>query len=380
MVGTPHSASAAVRAAAAPLRPGDRIEVWWPIDKAWFAATVLEVQDGEGKVEVSYDDGDRETLQMAQERWRRERVLGHGPSKKKRPAEGGGGGGGAFGGGEALPAGAKRQRKRTTFFQSEAFGGMGGGGAVPQRAFAQRTFAQAEPEDPIAASLARVRARAEQRRLMLGACASVLCVLVAPCLRSRTLPLPRTAAPVTRRTAAVLAASAPMRFPPASSVAHWLQLRGFAVLAPLFDAHEIDMEVLPQLTGEDLEDMGLDDFRTRIELLVHVTQECNSRAMDEVDADLDAMTEKQGERLAGVRETTLAVEVEEAAEDEAAAEEGEQDVAAAEAGAACALGGDDYVMVDATATTAPSWPAPEACDDGAAALDAAPAGALDAEG
>ena len=125
-----------------------------------------------------------------------------------------------------------------------------------------------------------------------------------------------------------------MRFPPASSVAHWLQLRGFAVLAPLFEAHEIDMEVLPQLTGEDLEDMGLADFRTRIELLVHVTQECNSRAMDEVDADLDAMTEKQGERLAGVRETTLAVEVEEAAEDEAAAEEGEEAAALLLAGRA----------------------------------------------
>ena len=191
---------------------------------------------------------------------------------------------------------------------------------------------------------------------------------------------------MTRRTAAVLAASAPMRFPPASSVAHWLQLRGFAVLAPLFEAHEIDMEVLPQLTGEDLEDMGLADFRTRIELLVHVTQECNSRAMDEVDADLDALTDKQGERLAGVRETTLAVEVEEAAEDDEGAVEGEQDAAAAEeGGAVCALGGDDYVMVDANATTAPSWPAPAArgdgaaCDEGAAALDAAPAGALDAD-
>ena len=164
-----------------------------------------------------------------------------------------------------------------------------------------------------------------------------------------------------------------MRFPPASSVAHWLQLRGFAVLAPLFDAHEIDMEVLPQLTGEDLEDMGLADFRTRIELLVHVTQECNSRAMDEVDADLDAMTDKQGERLAGVRETTLAVEVEEA---EGEGEEGEQDAAAAEAGAACALGGDDYVLVD-VATAAPSHAAEQG--EEAAALDAAPAGAMDTD-
>jgi hypothetical protein len=156
VVGTPHSASAAVRAAAAPLKAGDRIEVWWPIDKAWFAATVVSVLEGEGKVEVSYDDGDVEMLQMAQERWRRQRVLGNAPSKKKRPADGMGGGGG----GEALPAGAKRKRKRTTFFQVDD--------SAPQRAFAQH-IAQAEPDDPIATSLARVRARAEQRRLMLGA-------------------------------------------------------------------------------------------------------------------------------------------------------------------------------------------------------------------
>ena len=205
---------------------------------------------------------------------------------------------------------------------------------------------------------------------------------------------------MTRRTAAVLAAAAPMQYPPASSVPHWLALRGFAALAPLFDAHEIDMDVLPQLTGEDLEDMGLADFRTRVELLVHVTQECNARAMAQVSAALDGLTEKQGERLAGVRETTLAVEAEEAEEGErdapaedaepdaelaAEADGGEQD---AEADAPCALGGEGYVVVDADAATAPSWPAAEACGaeqggaaaepcEGAAALDAAPAGALD---
>jgi hypothetical protein len=202
----------------------------------------------------------------------------------------------------------------------------------------------------------------------------------------------RTAAPVTRRTAAVLAAAAPMRYPPASSVPHWLALRGFAALAPLFDAHEIDMEVLPQLTGEDLEDMGLHDFRTRVELLVHVTQECNARALADVHAELDGLTEKQGERLAGVREATLAVEVEEPAEPEVEpqgapgddAVDAEGDVAAADGDAPCALGGDAYVVVDADATTAPSWPPQEACRADAApeldaAFDAAPAGAMDTD-
>ena len=186
-----------------------------------------------------------------------------------------------------------------------------------------------------------------------------------------------------------------MRYPPASSVPHWLALRGFAALAPLFDAHEIDMEVLPQLTGEDLEDMGLHDFRTRVELLVHVTQESNARAMAEVHAELDGLTETQGERLAGVREATLAVEVEEPAEPEVEPEgapppeepaEVEDDVAAADGDAPCALGGDAYVVVDADATTAPSWPPqePEACDADAApeldaAFDAAPAGAMDTD-
>ena len=110
---------------------------------------------------------------------------------------------------------------------------------------------------------------------------------------------------MTRRTAAVLAAAAPRAFPPAESVAHWLSLRGFGALAPLFAAHEVDWEVLPMLTGEDLQDMGLDDFCTRLELLVHVTQECNARAMDEVAAAVEGLTEREGEELAGVREAPL---------------------------------------------------------------------------
>lgn len=209
----------------------------------------------------------------------------------------------------------------------------------------------------------------------------------------------------------MLAATAPTRYPAASSVAHWLALRGFAALAPLFDAHEVDWEALPLLTGEDLEDMGLHDFRTRIELLVHVTQESNARAMDEVHADLEGLTEKQGERLAGVRETALAAEEDnddDSAEDEpqphagdeedapppatgdeeAAARDGVEPPApdaAAEAGgdAPCSPGvllGGDFVIVDADPAAAPSWPEAEAapaCDDvdGDAEVDVEPEGA-----
>ena len=66
MCGTPNSANAAARAAAAPLKVGDRIEVWWPLDKNWFAASVRALNEAEGAVEVAYDDGDQETLKLAQ--------------------------------------------------------------------------------------------------------------------------------------------------------------------------------------------------------------------------------------------------------------------------------------------------------------------------
>lgn len=88
-------------------------------------------------------------------------------------------------------------------------------------------------------------------------------------------------------------------------------------LAPLFAAHEIDMEVLPMLTGEDLSDMGLTDFTTRIELLIHVTAECNARAVAEVNAELAVMTEREGEALAGVRGEALEGEAEGADDDDA---------------------------------------------------------------
>ncbi len=66
--GVPHGASAAARAAAAPLCVGDRIQVWAPAEKVWRTVTVAALGEGEGVVTVSYEDGDSETLHMAKVR------------------------------------------------------------------------------------------------------------------------------------------------------------------------------------------------------------------------------------------------------------------------------------------------------------------------
>jgi hypothetical protein len=175
-MGTAHSASVAARAAAAPLRVGDRIQVWWPIDKAWFACQVTAVNDAEGTVIVSYDDGDSETLRMAQERWRRERLPGA-PNSHKRPAHGGAHGGGGGGDGNAMamgapppvfPAGAKRRRKRPTFLRQDFVGSD----AAALRAVAAANGGGAGGDESeegafpaFGSNLARLRARAERRAL-----------------------------------------------------------------------------------------------------------------------------------------------------------------------------------------------------------------------
>jgi hypothetical protein len=181
VVGTPHSASAAARAAAAPLRPGDRIEVWWPLEKAWYAATVAGVSTDAGEVVVSYDDGDTETLRMAQERWRRERVFSDAPSKKKRVAAPGEGGARPMGSGlEPVQPGAKRKRQRPSFFSKDFVGdgapragggagaGAGGwGGGAGGRAAGGLGGAGDDSDDgaaPFGSNLERLRQRAERRR------------------------------------------------------------------------------------------------------------------------------------------------------------------------------------------------------------------------
>jgi len=40
---------------------GDRIEIYWPSDDAWYAGTLTEVYDGVAK--IIYDDGDEEILE-----------------------------------------------------------------------------------------------------------------------------------------------------------------------------------------------------------------------------------------------------------------------------------------------------------------------------
>ncbi len=154
------------------------------------------------------------------------------------------------------------------------------------------------------------------------------------------------------------------------------------------------------LTGEDLQDMGLDDFCTRLELLVHVTQECNNRALDEVAAAVEGLTEREGEQLAGVREAPLIDDEDELhlrdvapARAEAAAEDDEdaagaqaeptaQPEPAVEADAEMAdaahgeqAGGAGGSGAEAADGTGDAVKAHGGEDDGA--LDAAPAGAQD---
>jgi hypothetical protein len=110
-------------------------------------------------------------------------------------------------------------------------------------------------------------------------------------------------APVTRRSAAFFAAADEAAgYGDAQDVPDWLARRGFGALCPLFDAHLVDWETLPLLTGEDLRDIGVADSAQRLELLIHITREYNARAAAEVAAELDAASEGEGERLAGVND------------------------------------------------------------------------------
>ena len=50
-------------------QPGDRIEVYWPQDKAYCPGNMTSKIDN-GNLVVAYDDGDREELDFAVEKWR----------------------------------------------------------------------------------------------------------------------------------------------------------------------------------------------------------------------------------------------------------------------------------------------------------------------
>ena len=46
-----------------------RIEVFWPDDNKFYRGTVGGTYDAKGRVEVVYDDGDVEVLDLNKEKW-----------------------------------------------------------------------------------------------------------------------------------------------------------------------------------------------------------------------------------------------------------------------------------------------------------------------
>ena len=47
----------------------DRIEVYWPMDVKFYSGTISSSHCSSGKHDVTYDDGDVETLDISKERW-----------------------------------------------------------------------------------------------------------------------------------------------------------------------------------------------------------------------------------------------------------------------------------------------------------------------
>jgi len=50
---------------------GEAIEVYWPIDSTFYPGVVSSISDENGMFNISYDDGDEETLDLSNETWRR---------------------------------------------------------------------------------------------------------------------------------------------------------------------------------------------------------------------------------------------------------------------------------------------------------------------
>ena len=275
-----------------PLLDGDKIQVWSGGDApAWQVGVVsgvvrgaegnAEVPAGAIKATVTFEDGRVQTIpNMADVRWRRDRVPAAAPVRRPRPA----GGGGVDGNGQpVLPDGSKRKR-----------GGAQGGHFWRDYVPTDSAFAQPGGHPPgtgpVAAPLFAALGPGE---------AGVATYRQRQQERSRALGL----APVTRRTAALFAAcDGRRRLGPAHSVDEWLHQRSFGALAPLFAAHEVDLEVLPLLTGEDLEEIGVADKQQRLELLVYVTAEFNGRVASTVYAEVEGLNARAGEKLAGVND------------------------------------------------------------------------------
>jgi hypothetical protein len=261
---TPFTGSVAPKAPQ-PLAAGDRLQVWWPLENKWFSGRLVRVEEEGAKAVIQYDDGDEETLTLEKEKWRRERPA---PRERKRrpeapPKEG-----------TVLPDGAKRKRAAAAQWR-EADGEEAKPSAAQPHA-GPVASALLAPPGLGEAGLARFRQRLERKRVMGGA-------------------------PLTRRTASFFAAAeGDADLPAATDVPTWLRLRGFSALAPLFEAHEVDWETLPLLTGDDLADLGLGDAQQRRELLIHVTREYNSRVSASALAEVAALSDSAGERMCGV--------------------------------------------------------------------------------
>ena len=49
---------------------GQILQVYWPLDRAWYSGRVLSYTEAQGSTQVVYDDGDVEMLHMVMERYR----------------------------------------------------------------------------------------------------------------------------------------------------------------------------------------------------------------------------------------------------------------------------------------------------------------------
>lgn len=50
---------------------GDRVDIWWPDDGAFYSGRVTRFSEGDSQYFIEYDDGETEYLDMKAERWRR---------------------------------------------------------------------------------------------------------------------------------------------------------------------------------------------------------------------------------------------------------------------------------------------------------------------
>lgn len=67
MVGPPPGS--APRGDASSVRLGDRIRVWWPLDKEFYNGTVVSYDEEKERWSVIYDDGDAEKINLLSEHW-----------------------------------------------------------------------------------------------------------------------------------------------------------------------------------------------------------------------------------------------------------------------------------------------------------------------